>query len=83
MLKEEFNKEKPLKNRLDEYEVKIPKELSQFKLNRWQRFIGYLASPTQDPLEEINSSLTGFKVLRISPIVVAICITIYQLFLLY
>ena len=45
MLKEEFNKEKPLKNRLDEYEVKIPKELSQFKLNRWQRFIEYLVSP--------------------------------------
>ncbi|HWI49576.1 MAG TPA: hypothetical protein VNU45_15275 [Rummeliibacillus sp.] len=79
MLKEEFNKEKPLKNRLDEYEVKIPKELSQFKQNRWQRFIGYLASPTQDPLEELNSSISGYNALRIIPLVGAICMTIFQL----
>lgn len=82
-MKEEFNREERLKIWLDEFEVKIPKELEQFKRSRWQRFMGYLASPTQDPLEEMNSTLRGFKALKILPIIGGIGITIFQLLMMY
>lgn len=79
MLKDEFRKEPQLKNSLDEYEIKVPKQLTHFKKSRWQRFLHYLASPTKDPLEPICSSSVGFTSLKVIPIVTAIFITIIQI----
>lgn len=81
-MKEEFNREEDLMHLLNEYKVEIPEELSQYNHHRWQRFIEYLASPTQDPLEKLNASFIGYRAFRIIPIIGAIGITLLQLVLL-
>jgi len=81
MLKDEFQKERWLKDSLDKDEVEIPKQLMTYKKSRWQRFLQYLASPTKDPLEPICTSSVGYTSLKVVPIVAAVCITILQILL--
>lgn len=79
MLKDEIDKDPMLQKILNAYEVEVPQSLAQFKVNRWQRFIEFLASPAKDPLERIHSSSSGYSAMKVVPLASAVLITILQL----
>ena len=76
-MKEDFKEEKELTKLLNLYRVDIPKQLTE-KLNIYQRFIRYLASPTKDPLEEITDSSKGYLFLKTFPLTGAFLLALLQ-----
>jgi len=77
-MKEEFKKEIELSKQLDLYKVVIPKHKLNQKLNIYQRFIRYLASPTKDPLEQVTASSTGFLSFKILPLACGLLLALLQ-----
>ena len=78
-MKDEFQNEKELMERLDAYEVRIPKGKLAMKQTSWQRFIRYLGSPAQDPLQKVTESLTGLRLAQAVPLGCGMVIAIVQL----
>lgn len=82
-MKDAFKNEKQLMQKLDAYEVRVPEEKFTDKPSSWQRFIRYLASPAQDPLEKLTVTIKGLSLSRIIPLASGVFITIFQLLLLW
>lgn len=78
-MKDAFKDEVVLKNQLNAYTVEIPKEKLAMKQTRWQRFIRYLGSPTQNPLETVHKTFFGLQVMRIVPLASIVFMTILQM----
>lgn len=77
-MKEEFKEEIELSKQLNQYKVEIPKHKLNQKLTIYQRFIRYLASPTQDPLEQVTASSTGYLSLKTLPLVCGLLLALLQ-----
>ncbi|MEC1179816.1 hypothetical protein P9B03_15055 [Metasolibacillus meyeri] len=67
-----------MQRQLDQFDVQIPEKLASYKKSRWDRFITYLGSPAQDPLEKWNSTSTGYTTLRMAPIVGGLVLAVVQ-----
>lgn len=78
-MKDEFKDEVVLRNQLNAYTVEIPKEKFAMKQTRWQRFIRYLGSPAQNPLETVHKTFFGLQAMRIVPLVSIVFMTILQM----
>lgn len=77
-MKDEFRNEKQLMERLDAYEVRIPKDKLAMKQTSWQRFIRYLGSPAPDPLQNVTESFKGLRLARAIPLGSGIVIAVIQ-----
>jgi len=77
-MKEDFNNEKELAFLLDAYKVDIPTKKLATKQSMYQRFIRYLASPTQDPLEKLTDSTNGYMLTKILPLACGLFLALIQ-----
>lgn len=78
-MKDELTDEHKLKQHLDRYNVRIPTKQLRAKQTMWQRFIRYLASPAQDPLEKLLDTVSGLRGAWFLPIAGGVFLTTVQL----
>lgn len=81
MKEDPFKKEPFLCQRLDEYHVQVPD--FTMESNRWERFISFLASPANNPLEALISTENGMMMIKIVPLVGATILAIIPLFIFF
>lgn len=77
-MKDEFYDEPELRKILDRYEPEIPRKQLLQKHTKFDRFIRYLFSPAENPLEKLPESrrlLTSYQVL---PLGLAAFLTVIQ-----
>ncbi len=79
MNQDPFEKEQFLRAKLDEYHVEVPEFPQKGKKQQWERFIYFLASPTNNPIESYTATTTGVIFLKISPIIGAGLLGILQI----
>jgi len=72
-----FNKEYHLRTKLDEYHVDIPD--FPMKPKKWERFLQVLASPADDPLEQVISTSKGAIALKVVTVAGTIAFSLIQI----
>ena len=77
-MKDEWKEEKTLVKMLERYEVKVPIEKLAAKPSKYRRFIRYLASPTNDPLEAMTDSVNGHQLAKLLPLGCGLFLAILQ-----
>lgn len=77
----EPRKDKKLQQKLATYEVNVPE--FPLKKNRWNRLIHYLASPAKNPFEKYTQSFRGIALLQTIPIVGALLLALFQMFVIF
>jgi len=80
MERDPLKEEHLLRMKLDEYYVEVPEFPLKQKRTKWERLLHFLASPTQNPLEPIISTTSGFVVLKMAPIIGTLAVTLIQVF---
>ncbi|RWZ60601.1 hypothetical protein EQV77_04715 [Halobacillus fulvus] len=76
-----FQDETKLKERLNEYTAEMPEHVRN--KGNFRRFISYLSSPTQNPLEPIMSKQKHLSVIQLIPIALTLLITFVQVLIFF
>lgn len=79
MTHDPLEKEKLLRNKLNEYHVEVPDFPMKNNRGKLERLIAFLASPAKDPFEKIIISHNGVLHLKVAPILVVLALSLLQL----
>ncbi|MEC3885141.1 hypothetical protein VKA52_15515 [Halobacillus sp. HZG1] len=80
MKKNPFEREEQLKHQLDQYKVDVSNV--EWERSRKSRWIHYLASPTNNPLDLLMETMRGWTLTKVIPAVLSMCLAILQVIFL-